>query len=41
VNHTPYDTAHVEAPRATTMEQLWDEYTAARARRWTRRGAIP
>lgn len=33
VNHTPYDPAHVEAPRTTTMEQLWDEYLAARARR--------
>jgi len=33
VNHTPYDPAHVDAPRATTMEHLWDEYTAARARR--------
>jgi broad specificity phosphatase PhoE len=26
VNHTPYDPAHVRAPRTTTMEQLWDEY---------------
>jgi probable phosphoglycerate mutase len=33
VNHTPYDPAHVAAPRATTMEQLWDEYVAARSRR--------
>ncbi len=33
VNHTPYDPAHVDAPRATTMEQLWDEYVAARSRR--------
>jgi probable phosphoglycerate mutase len=33
VNHTPYDPAHVEAPRTTTMEQLWDEYLAARADR--------
>lgn len=33
VNHTPYDPAHVEAPRTTTMEQLWDEYLAARAGR--------
>jgi broad specificity phosphatase PhoE len=33
VNHTPYDPAHVEAPRATTMEQLWEEYLAARQRR--------
>lgn len=33
VNHTPYDSGHVHAPRATTMEQLWDEYIAARNRR--------
>jgi broad specificity phosphatase PhoE len=33
VNHTPYDPAHVVAPRSTTMEQLWEEYLAARARR--------
>jgi broad specificity phosphatase PhoE len=33
VNHTAYDPAHVDAPRATTMEHLWDEYTAARERR--------
>jgi broad specificity phosphatase PhoE len=33
VNHTPYDPAHAAAPRATTMEQLWDEYLAARAQR--------
>ena len=26
VNHTPYDPAHAEAPRETTMEQLWREY---------------
>ena len=26
VNHTPYDPAHVRAPRETTMEQLWREY---------------
>jgi broad specificity phosphatase PhoE len=31
VNHTPYDPAHADAPRTTTMEQLWDEYVAARA----------
>ena len=30
VNHLPYDPAHVEAPRLTTMEQLWQEYLAAR-----------
>jgi broad specificity phosphatase PhoE len=33
VNHTPYDPAHVHAARATTMEQLWEEYVAARERR--------
>jgi broad specificity phosphatase PhoE len=33
VNHTPYDPAHVAAPRETTMEQLWREYLDARARR--------
>jgi probable phosphoglycerate mutase len=32
VNHTPYDPAHVSAPRLTTMEQLWHEYLDARAR---------
>jgi broad specificity phosphatase PhoE len=36
VNHTPYDPAHVDAPRATTMEHLWDEYVAARSRRAAR-----
>jgi broad specificity phosphatase PhoE len=30
VNHTPYDPAHVRAPRLTTMEQLWQEYLDAR-----------
>ena len=30
VNYTPYDPAHVSAPRATTMEQLWEDYLAAR-----------
>ena len=35
VNHTAYDPAHLDAPRATTMEHLWDEYVAARARRGT------
>ena len=30
VNHTPYDPAHVAAPRTTTMEELWSEYLAAR-----------
>jgi broad specificity phosphatase PhoE len=33
VNHTPYDPAHVQAPRRTTMEQLWQEYLDARGRR--------
>lgn len=32
VNHTPYDGVHAGAPRTTTMEGLWEEYTAARAR---------
>jgi broad specificity phosphatase PhoE len=32
VNHTPYDPAHREAPRTTTMEELWTEYLAARER---------
>ncbi len=35
VNHTPYDPAHAEAPRTTTMEELWAEYLAARASRRT------
>ena len=33
VNHTPYDPAHVDAPRTTTMESLWAEYLEARRRR--------
>jgi broad specificity phosphatase PhoE len=33
VNETPYDPAHVRAPRTTTMEHLWDEYLASRNRR--------
>jgi broad specificity phosphatase PhoE len=33
VNHTAYDPAHVDAPRTTTMEHLWDEYMASRDRR--------
>jgi probable phosphoglycerate mutase len=33
VNHTAYDPAHVDAPRTTTMEHLWEEYRAARSRR--------
>jgi broad specificity phosphatase PhoE len=33
VNHTPYDAAHVSAPRETTMEQLWRDYLEARGRR--------
>ena len=32
VNHTPYDPAHVGAPRLTTMEQLWQEYLDSRQR---------
>ncbi len=32
VNHTPYDPAHVSAPRLTTMEQLWQEYLDSRDR---------
>ena len=32
VNHTPYDPAHVSAPRQTTMEQLWQEYLDSRGR---------
>jgi len=32
VNHTPYDPAHVDAPRLTTMEQLWHEYLDSRRR---------
>ena len=32
VNHTPYDPAHVGAPRLTTMEQLWREYLDSRDR---------
>jgi broad specificity phosphatase PhoE len=26
VNHIPYDPVHVDAPRLTTMEHLWQEY---------------
>ena len=33
VNHTPYDPAHVDAARQTTMEHLWREYLDARERR--------
>jgi broad specificity phosphatase PhoE len=29
VNHTPYDPAHIRAPRLTTMEHLWREYLDA------------
>ena len=29
VNHLAYDPAHVESPRTTTMEQLWQEYLDA------------
>jgi broad specificity phosphatase PhoE len=32
VNHTPYDPAHVSAPRLTTMEQLWQDYLDSRER---------
>jgi len=32
VNHTPYDPAHVQAPRMTTMERLWQEYLDVRGR---------
>jgi probable phosphoglycerate mutase len=32
VNHTPYDPAHVHAPRLTTMEHLWQEYLDATGR---------
>ena len=32
VNHTPYDPAHVHAPRLTTMEHLWREYLDATGR---------
>jgi len=32
VNHTAYDPAHVDAPRTTTMEHLWEEYVTARNR---------
>jgi len=32
VNHTPYDPAHIRAPRLTTMEHLWQEYLDARGR---------
>lgn len=40
VNHTPYDPTHAKAPRITTMEQLWAEYTDARNRRASS-GRIP
>jgi len=33
VNHTPYDPAHREAARDTTMERLWQEYLDPRTRR--------
>jgi broad specificity phosphatase PhoE len=33
VNHTPYDPVHAEAPRTTTMEELWADYLAARGAR--------
>jgi len=31
VNHIPYDPVQVDAPRLTTMEQLWQEYLNSRA----------
>ena len=31
VGFTPYDAVHEQAPRLTTMEQLWQEYLDARA----------
>jgi broad specificity phosphatase PhoE len=33
VNQTPYDPAHVHAPRLTTMEQLWADYLDARSQK--------
>jgi hypothetical protein len=36
VNHTPYDPAHTASARKTTMEQLWEEYLAAREARGPR-----
>jgi broad specificity phosphatase PhoE len=32
VGYTPYDPVHERAPRATTMEQLWQEYLDSRRR---------
>jgi probable phosphoglycerate mutase len=32
VGYTPYDPAHAQAARQTTMEQLWQEYLDARGR---------
>jgi len=32
VGYTPYDPAHTQAARQTTMEQLWQEYLDARGR---------
>jgi broad specificity phosphatase PhoE len=32
VGYTPYDPAHTQAERQTTMEQLWHEYLDARGR---------
>jgi len=32
VNYTPYDPAHIDAPRLTTMEHLWQEYLDAAGR---------
>ena len=33
VNHTPSDPAHANAPRLSTMEQLWEEFLGARQAR--------
>ena len=33
VGYTPYDPAHAKQERRTTMEQLWQEYLDARARK--------
>ena len=32
VNYTPYDPTHIDAPRLTTMEHLWQEYLDAAGR---------
>jgi broad specificity phosphatase PhoE len=33
VNYTAYDPGHVDSPRTTTMEHLWEEYVASRNRK--------